>query len=351
VLVSNLTEALLAIGEWDEAERLSAAALRALNTDHPYVLFTLCAGVEMGRGHFDAARLHLEAARATLREDHVQGTYDVYVAELALWERRWTDADQAVRDGLGRATHKSAAQLRVWFCAKGLRAHAELVLLARARHDATAVRGWLARADNLIAVARHAAQEAEGVTPNVGGWLALAEAEYGRAGGDIHPESWAAAAAAWDRLERPPEAAYCRWREAEALVAAGASRREASVALRDAHAVADRIGARPLRLELQMLAQRARLDLSPPEPGSEKGQRSTLESLGLTRREAQVLSLVARGHTDRQIADALVISAKTASVHVSHILRKLGAANRLEAATIAQRLAAPTGSQIAETSR
>ncbi len=42
----------------------------------------------------------------------------------------------------------------------------------------------------------------------------------------------------WERLERPPLAAYCRWREAEALVAAGASRTEASVPLREAHAVA-----------------------------------------------------------------------------------------------------------------
>ena len=63
--------------------------------------------------------------------------------------------------------------------------------------------------------------------------------------------------------------------------------------------------------------------------------------LGLTPREAEVLSLVARGYTNREIAAALVISVKTASVHVSHILRKLGAPNRLEAAAIAHRLAPP----------
>ena len=59
------------------------------------------------------------------------------------------------------------------------------------------------------------------------------------------------------------------------------------------------------------------------------------------RREAEVLSLVARGYTNREIADALVISVKTASVHVSHILRKLDAPNRREAAAIAHRLSAP----------
>ena len=60
------------------------------------------------------------------------------------------------------------------------------------------------------------------------------------------PEPWSDAAATWERLERPPLAAYCRWRQAEALVAAGASRAEASVPLREAHAVAARIGAKPL---------------------------------------------------------------------------------------------------------
>jgi DNA-binding NarL/FixJ family response regulator len=64
-------------------------------------------------------------------------------------------------------------------------------------------------------------------------------------------------------------------------------------------------------------------------------------SLGLTAREAEVLKLIARGYTNREIATALVISVKTASVHVSHILQKLDAPNRLEAATIAHRLAPP----------
>jgi DNA-binding CsgD family transcriptional regulator len=54
-----------------------------------------------------------------------------------------------------------------------------------------------------------------------------------------------------------------------------------------------------------------------------------------------VLALVARGLTNREIADALIISAKTASVHVSHILHKLDAPNRREAAAIAQRAAPP----------
>ena len=58
--------------------------------------------------------------------------------------------------------------------------------------------------------------------------------------------------------------------------------------------------------------------------------------LGLTDRELEVLRLVAAGRTNRDIAADLFISAKTASVHVSNIMAKLGAANRTQAAAIAQ---------------
>ncbi len=85
---------------------------------------------------------------------------------------------------------------------------------------------------------------------------------------------------------------------------------------------------------MEDLARRARLDLGatvslPP---------SAAERLGLTAREVEVLRLVAKGRTNRQIADALFIAPKTASVHVSNILPKLGVANRGEAAATARRL-------------
>ena len=341
VLIANSIEALLAIGEWDKADGLSATALRAITANFPYMLLMLRADLELGRGDFDAARAHLEAALATLREDRGQGIYDVYLAELALWERRWTEADQAVRDGLARARSRQAAQLRVWFCAKGLRAQAELAALARARRDDDAVHDRLGRARKLLATARRAADEAAEITPNAGGWRALAEAEYQRARGAARPELWSDAADTWERLERPPLAAYCRWRQAEALLAAGASRAEASGPLRQAHAVAARIGAKPLAGQLELLAQRARLELTSPDAGSPDGTPGLEAVLGLTPREAEVLALLARGYTNREIAAALVISVRTAGVHVSHILRKLGAPNRLEAAAIAHRLSPP----------
>ena len=62
--------------------------------------------------------------------------------------------------------------------------------------------------------------------------------------------------------------------------------------------------------------------------------------LGLSAREWEVLELVAAGRSNAEIADRLFISPKTASVHVTHILDKLGVNNRVEAATIAVRVGA-----------
>ena len=56
---------------------------------------------------------------------------------------------------------------------------------------------------------------------------------------------------------------------------------------------------------------------------------------GLTQREVDVVRLVAAGRTDREIADELVISVRTVTTHVGHILNKTGAANRTEAASYA----------------
>jgi DNA-binding CsgD family transcriptional regulator/tetratricopeptide (TPR) repeat protein len=347
LLVADLAEALFAIGDWDEAERLSAAALRHTTSSFLDGLLTIRALVEIGRGDLDAAQAHLDAASATLHEYRSIGLHDAFVADLALWQRRWTDADTAIRDGLVRALAPQCepAQIPVQLCAQGLRAQAELAVLARARRDDDAVGNWLTRARELVTIARRAAAEASAITPGAGSWLALAEAEYSRARGIAQPESWSEAAAAWDRLERPPLAAYCRWREAEALVAVGASRTEAGAPARAAYAVATRIGARPLARELELLAQRARLDLEPLDTASGDSGQDLEDVLGLTPREAEVLALIARGYTNREIAAELVISVKTASVHVSHILAKLDVPNRREAAAIAHRLARPPAQQ------
>jgi len=103
-----------------------------------------------------------------------------------------------------------------------------------------------------------------------------------------------------------------------------------------AHGTASDLGARVLREEIEVLARRARVVVG---VAAEAGvtARSSAERAGLTPREHEVLALIAQGRTNPQIATELVISEKTAGVHVSHILAKLGAANRTEAAAIARR--------------
>jgi DNA-binding CsgD family transcriptional regulator len=274
-----------------------------------------------------------------MKLDRDVATYNALVAEAAWWERRWEDAVAAVQEGLAHAGSEAMAQIRVWLCSEGLRAEAELAALARLRHQPAALNASLARASALREEARHAAATAVSVTPNAAGWLALAEAEHDRAAGTGGPTRWRAAAERWDDLERPPFAAYCRWREAEALAAFGAPRADVRAPLRQAHVVAARLGAAPLRHELERLAARARIDLRvqpAPEPPPDLGRQ-----LGLTPREAEVLALVAEGLTNREIAAELVISVKTAGVHVSHILQKLDAPNRQQAAAIAHKLSPP----------
>ena len=107
-----------------------------------------------------------------------------------------------------------------------------------------------------------------------------------------------------------------------------------------AYRTAVALGAGPLRREIELLAGRGRLRLDEPAAAvtAPKPPSTPAASLGLTRREAEVLALVAEGRTNRQIGQALFITPKTASVHVSRILAKLGIAGRGEAAAVAHRL-------------
>ncbi len=95
-------------------------------------------------------------------------------------------------------------------------------------------------------------------------------------------------------------------------------------------AIADRLGAAPLRHALDLLGRRARFVL---QDSAEPEAASVLDAL--TGREREVLAQVAAGRSNREIGERLFISQKTASVHVSNILAKLGAATRTQAAAIA----------------
>ncbi|MET9935266.1 response regulator transcription factor, partial [Streptomyces sp. NPDC006324] len=161
--------------------------------------------------------------------------------------------------------------------------------------------------------------------------------ELARAEGRETAARWAEVVAAYEPLDRPAQLARARYRLADALLVEGGRREEAAALLREARATAELLGARPLREDVELLAARARLSLAPeerPPAPAEPGD----DAFGLTRREQDVLRLVTAGRTNRQIAEELFISPKTASVHVSHILAKLGVAGRGEAAALAHRL-------------
>jgi ATP/maltotriose-dependent transcriptional regulator MalT len=155
-----------------------------------------------------------------------------------------------------------------------------------------------------------AAREPQATNPDVAGSLLLALAELSRLEKQSDPERWRAAAAVWQQLERPFDTAYAQFREAEALLAGRAPRPQAEQVLRSAHRTAVALGAGPLRREIELLAQRGRLRLEEPvdTTASPEAPSSSAASLDLTRREVEVLALVAEGRTNRQIGQALYIN-------------------------------------------
>jgi DNA-binding NarL/FixJ family response regulator len=347
VLAANAAEAWLAMGDWHAAAATLTAALRQGGDYWSHYLHLWAAQLATGRGEFEAAHEHLAAGARALDEPSAAPYHAAVAAELALWTGDPAAATAAIDAGLRSTGATGKAFLTVRLCALGLRAEADRAEAGRAKADAgraeagrTKAEAGRAEADagrvgDLLDRATEAAGAAVGITPEAPAWRALAEAEHDRAAGRHVAERWSTAAADWEALGRPYLAAYAHWRHTEALVAAGVTGPAAAEAARRAHDTAVRLGAEPLRRAVESLARRARLRLRPaalPQTPALAG------TLGLTAREAEVLHLLALGYTNRDIAAELTISVKTASVHVSHILRKLGVPSRVQAAAHAWRL-------------
>jgi DNA-binding CsgD family transcriptional regulator len=162
-------------------------------------------------------------------------------------------------------------------------------------------------------------------------FTAMARAEAAELSGGPQPEAWQAAAAAWDHCGDQYWAAVCKHRTADAMLRAKGDRSGAARLTAEALATARSLGAAPLAADLEALIRRGRLAAGPVPD-------QPLRRLGLTERETEVLDLVAEGRTNRQIGDILFISEKTASVHVTNLLRKLGVTSRKEAAEISRQL-------------
>ena len=157
----------------------------------------------------------------------------------------------------------------------------------------------------------------------------LCAADLARAGGTDDQDMWQRLADEAGELTRPYLRAYALLHLAGAAVRAK-NRRAARPALAEAHRIAVGLGAIPLAQQIEQTARRLRVPIN--------GLRSKTAALGLTDREVEVLRLLVEGQTNRQIARQLGMAEKTASVHVSRILAKLGCATRGTAAAAAQRL-------------
>ena len=262
------------------------------------------------------------------------------LARAATWEGELATARAAAAQGLDLLAGCDDARFVNQLCLAGVEAEAASAEAARARRSAGQAELDRSRQVGEALLGRMRAVSA-GRRPGgpAAAELLTAEAEWSRVEGPGDPARWAAAVAAWDALGFPFPAAYARFRQAEALLGGGTSRAEAAPGLRRARLAAAELGAGWLEREATALARRSRVDLDPDvRPDPPPTAPSPAQQLGLTPREQEVLALVADGRTNRQIAQTLFISDKTASVHVSRILAKLGVANRAEAGAVAHRL-------------
>ncbi|MBD9703714.1 AAA family ATPase [Streptomyces sp. ID01-12c] len=318
---------LYTLGRWDECVRSAADADR-LPADAGYAVGPALY-VALARGDESA----VDRARALL-----EGRYDfmaalvagVTLAEAALLRRDPHGAVAQFRKSVSLLTEQVGARpdATVRLAALALGAVADAVAERRSAGDEEEVRRWAATGEELVRAARDTAAVGEdggGQGPEGLAWLARAEAEWTRVRTGPEVDVWRRAVDAF-AFGDPYESARCRLRLAEALLAAGA-REEAAAEARVVAETADRLGAVPLRAALDALVRRGRL-------GETRGDGHVP---ALTARESDVLRLLALGRTNRQIGEELFITGKTASVHVSNILAKLGAASRTEAVAIAYR--------------
>ena len=338
VMAANAAEAFLVLGDWARAEEVLDAALRAPGGFRREALHLVGAELALGRGELELARRHLESgSRATL-EPQSTAVYACLQAELALWEGRPEEAASAL-DGVLRSDARNDVQIReARLCALALRAETERAQLAAVRRDVTGVDEARQRAERLLDRARRSAADVGGRDTGRRGL-----ARDRRSGAQPHrgPLQPRAVAVCHRRMGRAG-APVSRCLLPLALRGGAALGRLVANGSGDPRArgapIASDLGARPLQSELELLARRARLDLEDHRAQAPLDQE---DSLGLTPREREVLQLLARGYTNREIATELVISVKTASVHVSHILRKLDVPSRIDAARIAHRLTPP----------
>jgi DNA-binding CsgD family transcriptional regulator/predicted negative regulator of RcsB-dependent stress response len=323
VLVAiNLAEAQFHLGHWDDGHRVLTRAMdHGLASPFASVILDHRARIAALAGRYDDARADIDTAHRLLPARH-GGQYSFARAFAAAEIGRALGDTAGAREEVRRALeHEALAPIPrftrqlVW---QGLRVEAEASEPAPDRVAALATLSC----------------ELSATTPPALAYRALADGESGRAG--RREADWTEAIEASRRAGDPYLIAYALLRQAEVACAA-ADRDTASAGAQEAARLAAALGAAPLLADVRALARRARLRIDEDAPAAQTDV-AGIDAFGLTQREREVLRLVADGRSNSQIAEALFISRKTASVHVSNILGKLGVASRGEAAAVAHRL-------------
>ena len=341
VLYTNTVSFLLRLGHWDEVERLTDEALRRpMPRGYEIYLRVYRAELDIARGRSDEAAAHLETAQlVAIDEPQYLGQLHAAGAELAWWSDACDKARAHIDAGFAVVTGSEEYHLLCRLASLGVRVEADEAERARALGDVDRVDAASERAAAMLAASPSTMTIAG--DPEAAAQLQLAHTEHARLRGADDPAGWRDVAADWDALGQPYRACYARWRLAQAELCAG-DRRAAVTALRAAHMQARGLRAHWLSGEISGLARRARLDLDELNADvtgdMAAPSRQAADQFSLTSREREVIGYVASGCTNGEIARQLFITEKTASVHVSNLIRKLGVGNRGEVAAVAYRL-------------
>ena len=339
--------ALQRMGRWGDAVALVERARRfAVPGTAEIFIEERLALLEVAQGRHAAAARRLDRLRPLI-EHTVEAQWIAPLAEasaeLSIWNGRPLEARAEIGDAFRRLTADTPGYVsRIGpLYALGLRAEADVAALARASRADAELQESRAIAERYLGAITALRDIIAHGLPNfvsqAQAFWSICQAEVARLDGASDPVLWATAAGAFGAIPMSYPRAYALWRQAEALLARTARRFEAARPLREALAITVDLDAAPLRREIERLAQRGRLDLGVQAPEA-RPVPDALKSVGLTTREREVLELVAAGRTNRQIAGELFITEKTAGVHVSNILAKLGVHGRTEAAAVAHNL-------------
>jgi DNA-binding CsgD family transcriptional regulator/tetratricopeptide (TPR) repeat protein len=326
-----LTEGLLALGQWDEAQDLMDVWAASPPAWHDRIVYVAkhVGAVACQRGDLPTARQWLEAARWPSAADEASAWFPgrtVY---------RHLQARVALADGEPEAAREVLAPL--WGRVEAPRVpdiFDHLILAAQVETKLAELRDHApdAAAARAIEAIRGTADDTPRLTQLAQALATHLEAELAHATAQDSAVMWADVVERWRLVGHVPYLAQSLVRLAAGYLQAQ-DRESGAAALVEALHIASRLRAEQLRSQIVELAHGHRVQVAGAAPG--QGLRGEGRLSALTPRELEVLRLVAQGMSDVEIGNSLFISRKTVSVHVSHILAKLNVNSRIKATAIA----------------